>query len=273
MPGYGLGARSAVNGTMLIRRAVAAGVTYLDSAAGYGESESLIGGLSRTITARGIRVCTKLSVEQLLSGRVADSLTCLRTPQIDTLLIHSARSADLSDPRPAQALAQLKNERVTRKAGASTYGSAGAVLALAQPWCDVVQVEHSLLNPSVVSQARVVKRAGQEIVVRSVLCKGLLTDRRASASLPADAVVTLDRLAQLSQEWAMPLAQLALRFALDTPAVDVVLVGVSTVAELDTALEAWTRPPLAPWQLEMLREFDRSDESWTHPEQWQAPVA
>jgi aryl-alcohol dehydrogenase-like predicted oxidoreductase len=166
----------------------------------------------------------------------------------------------------------VKREHLARRTGASTYGVDNARTALAQAWCDVVQVEHSLVNPSVVAALSRAKQPGQEIVARSVLCKGLLTSyRHEVAHLAADAEAWLTRLERLAVQWGFTLAQLAIRFALDTPGIDVVLVGIASVADLDDAVATAARPPLAAWQLDELREFDRSHEDWTHPERWGQP--
>jgi aryl-alcohol dehydrogenase-like predicted oxidoreductase len=109
----------------------------------------------------------------------------------------------------------------------------------------------------------------QELVVRSVLCKGLLTARRHQGMhLDVSGRATLDRIESRALEWGMSLEELGIRFALDTPGVDVVLVGISRPNELETALAAATRPPLEAWQLASLSEFDCSLQDWSHPERW-----
>ena len=73
----------------------------------------------------------------------------------------------------------------------------------------------------------------------------------------------LDRLAASLD---MDLTALAIRFALDTPGIDVALVGVSTNDELQTALAAWRRPALTAEEYAAVAAFDRSDADWSHPE-------
>jgi aryl-alcohol dehydrogenase-like predicted oxidoreductase len=66
----------------------------------------------------------------------------------------------------------------------------------------------------------------------------------------------------------MDLTTLAIRFALDTSALDIVLVGVSDRSELAVAVEAAGRRPLTPEQYAAVAAFDRSDAPWSHPERW-----
>jgi aryl-alcohol dehydrogenase-like predicted oxidoreductase len=252
----------------LLESALTRGVSYLDTASAYGESELWIGRLPAPLRQTA-RVCTKLKPDELPQA-LGDSLQRLQLPSVDTLLVHSARERDLTDERLADGLCAARAAGQIERAGASTYGAADAVRLLQQPWCDVVQIEHSVLNPAVVPVLKHVRRPGQEVVVRSILCKGLLTPRRRLAAyLPCAAQRRLDRLEALATSWEYTLPELAVRFALDTPGVDVVVVGVSSRTELDVALSACDRPRLEASLLEALREFDCSAEDWTHPERWQ----
>jgi aryl-alcohol dehydrogenase-like predicted oxidoreductase len=273
LPGYGLG-RNCVSGVDLcvtIEEAIDRGISYIDTASGYGASEQVLGQLAEKIASRKVRICTKLMTQELGDGPKG-SLARMQAAKLDTLLLHSAGSEDLTRPEVSGAMTEIKKRDLVMKTGASTYGPGNAALAIAQPWCDVLQVEHSLLNPSVVRSVRGRKRSTQEMVVRSVLCKGLLTSRRyAARHLDQAANDLLDRIEERAKLWRYSLEELAIRYALDTPGVDVVLVGVSTVDELRVALSAAMRPRLEAWQLEALEEFESSKEVWTHPEQW--PVA
>ena len=271
LPGYGVGDGSGDPAALsdVIRAALGAGVRYVDTAAAYGAGESLLGELAGLLTRTAVRVCTKVSRSELHAG-LEPSLGRLRFHAVDTVLLHSARGHDVVDGGVARALSSMKASWRTARTGASTYGVEDARTALAQPWCDTLQVEHSVLNPSVVAAVRRAKRPGQELVVRSALCKGLLTARR--RALPeafGDVVALVDELDGVASGWGFTLPELAIRYALDTPCVDVVLVGMASAPELELALAALRRPPLAPWQMDELARFDRSDDDLVHPERWE----
>jgi aryl-alcohol dehydrogenase-like predicted oxidoreductase len=78
----------------------------------------------------------------------------------------------------------------------------------------------------------------------------------------------LDELEALAGSWGLTLPQLAIRFAIDTPGVDVVVVGASNAGELEIAQAARDTPPLGRDRMQTLARFDRSSESWSHPETW-----
>jgi len=270
LSGYGLGP-SGVGGAgreSLIHEAVKKGIMYVDTAVAYGDAESSLGELAGLLSTRRVRVCTKLVLSDL-SGGLDSSLKRLGCVLVDTVLLHSAKQAELVDGSVLRAFGEMRKNKQVTHTGASTYGAEDAIVALGQPWCDVLQVEHSILNPSVVKAVVPLLRPGQELVVRSVLCKGLLTERR--RHLPASfsrIVAAVDRLESVAREWGYMLPELAIRFALDTPGVNVVLVGVSNERELEMALRARDHKPLSAEQVEDLEKFDCSESDCVHPERW-----
>ena len=256
----------------LIASCVEAGVRYVDTSAHYGDVETLLGTHRSLLRRHQARLCVKVGVRDWPEG-IDGALVRLGVERVDTVMIHSARGAALRDPRVADVMASVKATGRSARTGASTYGIHDAQYVLEQPWGDAVQAEHSILNPSVPRAIGPGKRAGQEIVVRSVLCRGLLTARRHAAPRIGDEDVTptLERLDALAAAWGFgDLAELAIRVALDSPYVDVVLVGIASPAELKVAVAAAARAPLTAAQLDALREFDYSAEDWTHPERWAA---
>lgn len=274
IPDYGLGGptedlREGLK--ELVCEAVVAGIRYIDTAASYDAVEERLGQLAEFLRRHHVRLCTKLAATAI--DGLSQTLQRLRCERVDTVLVHNACMEDLMDHQVGERLIQAKRQGHVGHLGASTYGGDDARMALQQPWCEVIQVEHSLLHPTVVHTLAGLKRPGQELVVRSVLCKGLLTSRRRYAEdLPADAHARLDRLEEIAAAWDFSLPELAIRFALDTPAVDIVLVGISDLHELETALAAAQRPSLEPWQRDALKEFDCSTEDWSHPERWGPPT-
>lgn len=275
IPGYGLRPGD-TPGAELVLRALEAGVRYFDTAASYGAAESVIGEVSSELMSSGARLATKVAAADLASigvvalvERVEASAARLRVAGVDTLLFHSSGEAVIASDAAAEACGLMRERGLAAHTGVSTYGSTDAALALAAPWCGAVQIEYSVLNPSVLAPALTHKRHGQELIARSVLCKGLLTANwRGAAVLTPALEPVLARADALAAAWGMTLPELAIRFALDTRGLDVVLVGIGTVEELETALAARDRAPLTASQMGELAELDASAEDATHPERW-----
>jgi aryl-alcohol dehydrogenase-like predicted oxidoreductase len=261
LAGYGIGP-AAEPPDDLLGLAVERGIRYIDTAADYGDSEAAVG----RVVVPGVRVCTKVPAAATIDDVRAAVARLGAAP--DTILMHSAGLEQLAGAPAIDALGAARAAGLASRIGASTYGTEAAAFALDQPWCDTIQVEYSVLNQSVL-RTLPPTRAAKEIVVRSVLCKGLLTSRRTAAprfTTPlADA---LEGLEQCARDWGCTIEALAIRFALDSPGIDVVLVGVSNHAELETALDAAALPRLTRDQWTRLAAFDRSDHDAAHPERW-----
>jgi aryl-alcohol dehydrogenase-like predicted oxidoreductase len=271
IPGYSLGKDRIESQVDLLKSAIAGGIRYVDTAPAYGDSEAALGNCAEEFAQSKVRVCTKLSVQAATDAAsavesVVASRDRVRVTRFDTVLLHSATAGQLEDVAVSAGMQVLKNAGLTQRTGASTYGFDGANSARRQPWCDTIQVEYSIINQSALAA---VASSDCEVVVRSVLCKGLLGPRRRQAEHLTEGIeADLDQLDAFAGAWGFDLPELAIRFALDSRGVDIVLVGVSNQAELDTALRAWRRSPLSEEQLGILRSFDRSDLDSVHPEKW-----
>ena len=120
------------------------------------------------------------------------------------------------------------------------------------------EIENGLLG--------VLEEEGIGCIVFSPLAQGLLTDRylrgipagaRATKTervwlTPADVAATIDRvraLAEIARRRGASLAQMALAWVLRLPQVTSVLVGASSVAQLESNLASLRQPPLSPSEL------------------------
>jgi L-galactose dehydrogenase len=268
---YGLGQTSRIDSPLqLLQRAIESGIRYIDAAPVYQDAEVVLGDLQPLLRSSGIRICTKADARNAanIKESVQASLNRLRCDSIDTLLIHSAAEEVLRSGEAIQALNEVKQAGLTRYVGASTYGQKCAETALLADWCDVVQIELSVINQSILRQISG-RHTNKEVVARSVLCKGLLTSRRNTMrNLPLEVARRIDDLERLAHSWGLNLPELGIRFALDSPNIHVVLVGLSSEEELNTALRAYSRVPLDQNQLEILLAFDCSSFDCVHPERW-----
>jgi aryl-alcohol dehydrogenase-like predicted oxidoreductase len=269
---YGLGQSSGIRSPKeLLHRAIQSGIKYVDTAPGYDDAEIILGELESTLRANSVRVCTKVDARNAalsLAASVQSSLLRLGCDRVDTLLVHSATEQVLSTKQVIDALIDAKQAGRAENVGASTYGERSAEIAFSSDWCDVIQIEFSILNQSVVKSIPS-DHGEKEIVARSVLCKGLLTDRRKlMPDLPVTVARRIDELDRLADSWGFTLPELAIRFGLDSPQIDVTLVGVTTEEELDTSLRASSHAPLNQQQIDVLSQFDCSSFDCVHPERW-----
>ncbi len=239
----------------ILRRAARAGLRTLDTAAGYGEAEAMLGELEKA--AQPFRLVTKtVALKNGLDAVVARarrSVATLKRRPVDLLLVHSA--ADLAGAQGDalwRALLALRDEGLFRRIGISAY-VADDPAALARRFRpDAMQVPFSLLDQRLLQSGALaaMKDFGVEIHVRSVFLQGLLflpedklPPKLASAAPQLRAVRH-----RIAETGATPLAA-ALAFVLERAEVDVAVIGVTALAEFEEILAAAALPaPSLDWR-------------------------
>jgi aryl-alcohol dehydrogenase-like predicted oxidoreductase len=232
----------------ILRRARDAGISVLDTAAGYGDAENILGSL-RTLTTP-FRIVTKTiplkhGLDAVLA-RARQSCRTLGREPVDLLLVHSA--ADLLAPEGHelwQALLGLRDEGLFGGIGISAYVADDPVALARKFRPTAVQVPVSILDQRLIESGALsaLKELGVEIHARSLFLQGLLFLEE--NALPPKLKSAAPHLAALRRRIAeaesTPLAA-ALSFALDRPQIDVAVVGVTALSELDEILEAAALP-------------------------------
>jgi aryl-alcohol dehydrogenase-like predicted oxidoreductase len=251
----------------ILTRAAEAGIALLDTAAGYGEAEAVLGALG----TKPFRVVTKTigignGLEAVIARARASAATLGR---IDLLLVHAA--GDLLSPGGAQlwaALRALKDEGVVGGIGISAYVSDDPAGLAERFRPDAMQIPCSLLDQRLLASGALarMKDLGVEIHARSIFLQGLLFVDRLPEKL-RHAAPALDAVkARIAAAGVTPLAA-ALAFALSRPEIDVALVGVTSEAELCGILAAATLPPpMLDWGACAL-----TDETVLTPSLWRTP--
>jgi aryl-alcohol dehydrogenase-like predicted oxidoreductase len=252
----------------ILESALAAGIDLFDTAAAYGNSESVLG---QALAARGeVRIVSKLpplagerigaaEIEQCRAA-VRHSLAQLRRPSLYGLLLH--RPDDLRKPgaeRLAALLAELKSAGTVVRIGISAYDRAQIDLALDRLPLDLVQVPVNLLDQHLLQDGTLdrLKRGQVEVHARSAFLQGALLAE--PAALPGHFAPYRERLSAVGRAAARAgLSRLALclRFVLAQSAIDRVIVGVTSVAELQQILAAATNDALLPDDLAVLASDD-----------------
>lgn len=266
----------------LLHGALDLGVNLIDTARLYGESEVIIGRALSTRRSEYVLVTkTPTFHEQQLDyaalrrrmrESVEESLHALRCDVIDVLLLHSAPLAVLQNPMFADILDELRERGKIRFTGASVYGEAAALAAIASRRYDCLQIAYSALDRRPEERTLAAARdAGVGIVARSVLLKGALT-RRVGA-LPealAELKSRVATLAALDDRGLDGLPELAYRYVLASDPPHSALVGASSLDELEQALAFAAAGPLPAAQLQRIRALPMPGDAELDPSSWPA---
>lgn len=251
------------------------GITVLDTASAYGDSEAVLG---RVLAGRAeFAVVTKTQPRAAAENAAAEleavvgcfhqSLDRLQVPQVYGLLVHHGESLLRPGGELLYArLAQWKHEGLVRKVGASVYEPAQALLLAQRYPMDLVQLPLSVFDQRALDDGVVsaLHAQGIEVHARSAFLQGLLL-------MGVDEVPpALQRFAAHLQAYRNVLHEAgysplegALGFVKDIPGVDVVLIGVTSDSQLRDCLTAYQRG----CELD-LRKFACADEDLIDPRRW-----
>ncbi|HMR32729.1 MAG TPA: aldo/keto reductase [Geminicoccaceae bacterium] len=268
-----------------LRRAVAAGCNWIDTAADYGkgESERALGRLLPGIGPRP-HLSTKVRLD---TGRLGDlpgeirrsleeSLARLKVDRVELFQLHNPIVPRTGDGKvspyhamhAADVFDRLRGEGLFDWFGLTALGEAGPIVeVLSSGRYDTAQVYYNMLNPSAgrsmpegwtgqdfggIIEACTAREMG--IMNIRVLAGGALTGaephgREVIVTSDADVAGEYERarkvLRRLGDAFGSP-AQTAIRYALANPDLSTIVVGLASLAQLDEALEAFAAGPLPP---------------------------
>jgi aryl-alcohol dehydrogenase-like predicted oxidoreductase len=233
--------------------AIEGGVTCLDTAARYGESEAVLGralaelGADVTVVTKIAPLADDLSsarADALVEESVTNSLRNLRLESLPFCLFHREQ-----DFRYADSLLKLRARGLVERIGCSTTTPAATRTIIGSGLAEAIQFPASVLDrrftgPEVAGAAHSGRMA---VFARSVYLQGLvfLPDEKTPGDL-SEVIPPRRRLAEFAREAGIPLAELALRYVLGLGDLSSILVGVDSVDQMRENLALFAKGPLPP---------------------------
>lgn len=234
----------------LLHRAVEEGINFFDTARLYGDSERIMG---RAFNDRRTQVvlaskCRHLrrpdgklvprsELEAFIRGSLEESLRMLQTDYLDLYMVHYADAEVLQLDEVAAIFMALKQEGLVRSIGVSVYKSDETKQAIDAGMWEAIQLPFNLMDQSHGAHFEAAANQGVGIIVRSVLMRGLLTERIQTLHPALQEVERhISRYRSLVSEQFSGLPQLATKFVLAHEAVSSVLVGIDKEQYLTEAL-------------------------------------
>lgn len=228
------------------------GIDLLDTAAAYGDSETVLGRLlpsgrdfdivTKTVPLR--RTTVDAAALTLVSEGFRSSLTRLQCGQVNAVLVHHAN--DLLCPGGDglyDLLCEWRSDGFARRIGVSVYDQAEIEQLHARYRFDIVQLPANVFDQRLAKSGVLQWLADQGVAihVRSAFLQGALIaslDRLPNALLPL--APHLERYhARLRECEVSPMAA-ALAYVQSLPGVECVLIGVQSVRELEECCRAFS---------------------------------
>lgn len=271
----------------IIHEALDRGVNFLDTADLYdaGRNEEIVG---RAIRGRrsDVIVATKVGNRRIpgregwvwdpskayILSAVRESLRRLGTDYIDLYQLHGGTIDDPID-ETIEAFEELKAAGVIRHYGISSirpnvireYVSRSNIVSVMSPYSVLDRRPEEEVLPLLASR-------GIGLIARGPLAQGALTDgggdKAASRAYPdysPDELAALrERIARTTASGGRSMTHTAIRFALSHPAVATTVPGASSLAQLRDNIGAGGVPPLAPEEVEQIRQISKANRYELH---------
>jgi aryl-alcohol dehydrogenase-like predicted oxidoreductase len=252
---YGIGVNSEADmlskdkAVELLHEALDKGINFFDTARLYGESESIMGAAFHDRRDRVI-ISTKCKhfkdsegniptydiLKDIIHTSLEESLGYLRTDYVDVFMMHQADPRILANDDVQDIFTKLKASGKVRAIGASTYTAEEAKKSIERGW-DVVQLAFNLMDQQQARNFKYAEETGTAIVVRSVLMKGLLSDKGRDLHPALHEVEDhIKKYRTLLNDDITELSTLATKFALSFNEISSVLVGIDRPDYLDKAI-------------------------------------
>ena len=274
----------------ILHAAVDAGVTCVDTARGYGESERRIG-----LAFRGLKgapaVVTKLDpLAAVPAGDVAGavaaaresvhaSLAALQCDRIDTLLLHRAVHLGAWGGAVWEMLLESRRIGLVDALGVSVQSPAELIDSLAHAEVSHIQLPFNIVDrrwETSGALGALAQRPDVTVHARSVYLQGLLlTDdpRRWPRPEQFDPTALIVALRRTADELGRTgVADLAIAFATGHDWLDGIVVGLESLDQLADNRALFARPPLTRSEMNIaLAGLPTGPEWLTDPAQWHAP--
>ncbi len=247
------------------------GIKMLDTAAGYGESEAVLGQYLSG-PDRQFLIVSKLPQcrAKEVAAKVQESLRRLRIGNLYGYILHNFQAYS-AEPAVWESLQAQKEKGLIDKIGFSLYYPKELETVLSNRLSvDLVQIPYSLFDQRFAEYLPNLKAQGIEVHVRSVFLQGLVFMRPEELTGElARLRPKLSKLRSLAEASGLSIASLCLNYVLLNGNIDRVVVGVDGIENFRELLaiqqeQSLVRPVIM--ELEQLRE---ADENLILPINWQ----
>ncbi len=258
----------------MLRAAFENGVTSLDTARAYGDSEEVIGAFLKTWEGETPYITTKIplsrdedgiSIEKHVIGSIEGSLQRLGVKKVNTVLLHSVNDMYRYGNEIATAMEKIRKMGYTDQVGVSIYTKEDIEEMLRYPQYSATQVPMSIFDQRLISTGMTgkLKDANYTVFVRSVFLQGLFfldPDQVDDPILVEHAVPKIRLLREIAAAEGMTVAQLAIAFMRDTAGITSLVLGADTADQVKENISYFDAPILSGALLSRLeQEFSEVD--------------
>jgi aryl-alcohol dehydrogenase-like predicted oxidoreductase len=211
------------------------GIMTLDTAAGYGDSEEIIGDYLASNPDKKFEIITKVNSSKIsLKKQLHESLQKLKVDKVEVLMLHSF---ELYEKFKSQLplFCQKNKGKFFNELGVSVYTNEEIGVISSDPVIDRIQTPFNLLDNELKRRERYsdIKSKGKIIDTRSVFLQGLFfkkTDELPTNLYPL--IKPLEKLKKIAESKSLTMEELAIGYVVSMDFIDNVLIGVDSLDQL-----------------------------------------
>ena len=258
----------------ILQTALESGVTTLDTARAYGDSELVIGRFLKQWQGEPPAIITKIptlqgdspkELEKFVTESVEQSLQRLGINKLEAVMLHGAKDPIVHGKACADAMQALIAHGYTDKVGVSVYTAEDIEGMLPFHIFSVTQVPMSIFDQRLIAGGWIdkLKERDYAVYVRSVFLQGVFfmePDKIDDPILLKHAAPKIRLLNRIAEELGISVAQLAIAFMRDCAGVTSLVLGADTPEQVKNNAAYFDAPPLESSTMTLLRrEFDDVD--------------
>ena len=242
----------------ILAAALEGGITSLDTARAYGDSEQVIGRFLKQWQGERPAIVTKVrklegstpkALEKFVTESVETSLENLGVSKVDAVMLHGAQDPVIHGEACADAVKALIDHGYTDKVGVSVYTAEDIEGMLPYDIFSVTQVPMSIFDQRLIAGGSLAKLRQRDytVFVRSVFLQGLFfldPDTMTDPILMEHAAPKIRLLRQIAGELGLTVEQLAVAFIRDCAGVTSLVLGADTPEQVKANIAAFDTPTL-----------------------------
>ena len=245
------------------------GITSIDTARAYGDSEDIIGRFFKGYDGDKPFVSTKVppyqniddiaGLEKHIIESVETSLQCLGLNKVDNIMLHNGVSLTINGDRTAQIMGDLVKRGYCDMVGASVYSADEIDKMLTYEQYTVTQIPMSIFDQRLINTGYVDKLAqkGFTVFVRSVFLQGLFflnPSKITDPILVEHARPGILMLHELAEKEGMTIAEMAIAFLRDYPGVTSLVLGADNVDQVRDNIAYFDAPAISEETTHILKD-------------------
>ena len=251
----------------ILHKAGQSGVSYIDTASGYGNSEKILGD-SFSLHQYSFRIISKFSPDgQTPKQQYDSSLRRLKVDKLYAFMVHNFPTY-IEQPQIWEEFVELKEKGLVEHIGFSLYTLSELDYIIENGLeADIVQVPYNILDRQFEPYFPILKEKGIEVHTRSAFLQGLFfKDTNTFKGNITPLARYVKKIQHYCQQNEIQVQDIALGYVLSSQA-DGVLIGVDSLSQLSCNIHSSERS-ITDKDLDFIRSLEVKEKTLLSPVNW-----